>query len=75
MGQNAIFHDDNARPHLAKIADNFLHLNSVQRLDWPPMSLDLSCIENLWDILGRAVNKHINQHTRHADLQRLLLQE
>ena len=39
------------------------------------MSQDLSCIEYLWDILGRAVNKHINQHIRLADLQRLLLQE
>ena len=39
------------------------------------MSPDLSFIEHLWDILGRAVNKHINQHTQLADLQRLLLQE
>ena len=31
------------------------------------MSPDLSCIEHLWDILGRAVNKHINQHTRLAE--------
>ena len=39
------------------------------------MSLDLSCIGHLWDVLGRGVNKLINQHTRLADLQRLLLQE
>ena len=39
------------------------------------MSSDLSCIEHLWDILGQAVNKHINQHTRLADVQRLLLQD
>ena len=75
MGQNAIFQDDNARPHRARIVDNFLQPNGVQRLEWPPMYPDLSCIEHLWDILGRAVNKHINQHTRLADLQRLLLQE
>ena len=75
MGQNAIFQDDNARTHRARIVDNFLQLNGVQQLEWPPMSLDLSCIEHLWDILGRAVNKHINQHTLFANLQRLLLQE
>ena len=62
-------------PHRARIVDNFLQLNGVQQLEWPPMSPDLSCIEHLWDILGRAVNKHIYQHTRLADLQRLLLQE
>ena len=67
--------DDNARPHRARIVDDFLRQNDVERLEWPPMSPDLSCIEYLWDILGRAVNKRINQQTRLADLQRLLQQE
>ena len=75
MGQNAIFQDDNARTHRARIVDDFLRQNGVEGLGWPPMSPDLSCIEHLWDILGRAVNKRINQQTRLADLQRLLLQE
>ena len=75
MGQNVIFHVDNARPHRARIVDNFFQLNVVKRLEWPPMSPDLSCIEHLWDILGGAVNEHINQLIRLADLQRLLLQE
>ena len=75
MGQNAIFQDDKARPARAKIVDNFFQLNGFQRIEWPPMSPDLSCIEHLWDILGWAVNKHIKQHTRLADLQRLILQE
>ena len=74
MGQNAIFKDDNARPHRTWIVDNCLQLNGVQRLEWSPISPDLSCIEHLWDILGRTVKKHINQHTRLADLQKLLLQ-
>ena len=75
MGQNVIFQDENARPHRAWIMDNFLQLNGVQRLEWPPMSPDLSFIEHLWDIFGWAVNKQIDQHTRLADLQRLILQE
>ena len=41
MGQNAIFQDDNLRPYRARIVDNFLQLNGVQRLEWPPMSPDL----------------------------------
>ena len=42
MGQNAIFQDDNAR-----ILDDFLRQNGVERLEWPPMSPDLSCIEHV----------------------------
>ena len=75
MGQNAIFQDDSASPHRARIVDDFLRQNGVERLEWPPMSPDLSCIEHLWDILGRAVNNRINQQTRLVDLQKLLLQE
>ena len=30
------------------------------------MSPAISCIEHLWDILGRAVNKRINQRTQLA---------
>ena len=47
MGQNAIFHDDNARPYRARIKDDFLRQNGVERLEWPPTSPDLSCIEHV----------------------------
>ena len=68
IGKIAIFQDDNARFHRARVVDNFLQLTGVKRLEWPPMSPDL----HLWDILGRAVNKQIHQQTRLGDLQRLL---
>ena len=67
MGQNG--------PHCAGIVDDFLQQNGVEWFEWPPMSLNLSCIEHLLDILGRAINKRINQQTWLADLQRLLLHE
>ena len=46
-----------------------MHQNDVERLEWPPISPDLSCIEHLWDILGRAVKKRINQQIRLADAE------
>ena len=58
IGNNGIFQDDNARPHRAKIVDGFLQANNVRRLEWPAMSPDLSCIEHVWDVLGRAVQKN-----------------
>ena len=34
----------NARPHRARIVDDFLQANNVTRLDWPAMTPDLSCM-------------------------------
>ena len=61
MGNNGIFQDDNARPHQARIVDGFLQANNVRRLEWPAMSPDLSCIEHVWDVLGRAVQKRMTE--------------
>ena len=42
-----IFQDDNARPHRARIVDDFLRVNNVNRMDWPAMTPGLSCIEHV----------------------------
>ena len=58
-----IFQDDNARPHRAHIVNDFLRVNNVNRMDWPAMSPDLSCIEHVWDGLGRAVHARLQGNT------------
>ena len=75
MMSNSIFQDDNARPHRARIVDDFLRQNGVVIMGWPPMSPDLACIEHVCDIFGRDVIKRITQHTRLADLPGMLRQE
>ena len=75
MGNNGIFQDDKARPHRARIVDGFLQANNVRRLEWPAMSPDLSCIEHVWDVLGRAVQKRMTEHSTMADLRRFLGEE
>ncbi|GFS71226.1 transposable element Tc1 transposase [Trichonephila clavipes] len=48
---NAIFQQDNAHPHTARI---FQHaLRGVQMLQWPAYSPDISPIEHVWDVIGR----------------------
>ncbi|GFT57960.1 uncharacterized protein TNCV_2768671 [Trichonephila clavipes] len=47
----AIFQQDNARPHTARIAQDFLH--HFQTLPWPARSPDLSPVEHVWDQLKR----------------------
>ncbi|GFX24218.1 DDE_3 domain-containing protein [Trichonephila clavipes] len=47
----AIFQQDNARPHTARVAQGFLH--HFQTLPWPAHFPDLSPVENVWDQLKR----------------------
>ncbi|UYV65622.1 hypothetical protein LAZ67_3004893 [Cordylochernes scorpioides] len=51
---NALYQQDNARPHTARI--NQQALQDVQMLPWPPYSPDLSPIEHVWDIMGRRLH-------------------
>ncbi|GFV51763.1 transposable element Tcb2 transposase [Trichonephila clavipes] len=46
-----IFQQDNARPHTARVAQDFL--SHFQTLPWPACSLDLSPVEHVWDQLKR----------------------
>ena len=54
---------DNARPHLAAITRRFLATNNVNVLDWPANSPDLIPIEQVWDELGRHVQRNHAIHT------------
>ncbi|GFY01971.1 transposable element Tcb1 transposase [Trichonephila clavipes] len=47
----AIFKQDNARPHTARVAQDFLR--HFQTLPWPAHSPDLSPVEHVWDQLKR----------------------
>ncbi|GFW39209.1 transposable element Tc1 transposase [Trichonephila clavipes] len=47
----AIFQLDNARPHTARVAQDFLR--HFQTLSWPARSPDLSPVGNVWDQLKR----------------------
>ncbi|UYV77463.1 hypothetical protein LAZ67_15001095 [Cordylochernes scorpioides] len=51
---NALYQQDNARPHTARISQQALQ--DVQMLPWPPYSPDLLPIEHVWDIFGRRLH-------------------
>ncbi|GFU59598.1 transposable element Tcb1 transposase [Trichonephila clavipes] len=56
----AIFEQDNARPHTARVAQDFLR--NFQTLPWPPRSPDLSSIEPVWDQLKRQMPSCHSMH-------------
>ncbi|UYV65482.1 hypothetical protein LAZ67_3004473 [Cordylochernes scorpioides] len=51
---NALYQQDNARPHTARISQQALQ--DVQMPPLPPCSPDLSPIEHVWDIIGRRLH-------------------
>ena len=58
----AILIHDNARPHVARICQQFLNRNNVNVLPWPAVSPDMNPIEHIWDYLGRKIRARGNVH-------------
>ena len=75
IGPNFILQDDNARPHRARITDDFLEEEAITRMDWPAVSPDLNPIEHLWDELGRKVTARLTPQSTEQQLRELLLEE
>ncbi|UYV72569.1 hypothetical protein LAZ67_9003782 [Cordylochernes scorpioides] len=69
---NALYQQDNARPHTARISQQALQ--DVQMLPWPPYSPDLSPIEHVWDIIGRRLHA-LPQPRSEDELWQMVLKE
>ncbi|GFV23788.1 transposable element Tcb2 transposase [Trichonephila clavipes] len=48
----AIFQQDNAHPHVEKTVRDFCSVQHMQLFSWPAYSLDMSPVENVWDLVG-----------------------
>ena len=70
-----IFQHDNARPHTARLTQNFLANANVQVLPWPACSPDMNPIEHLWDHLDRQIRRRRVPPVNVQDLERRLLEE
>ena len=55
IGENFQFMQDNAKPHTARLVQEYLHEVGITTMNWPARSPDLNPIEDLWDTMGRQV--------------------
>ena len=59
--QGLIFQHDNARPHVARLVQDFPQASAVTVKPWPARSPDLSPMEHVWDHLDRQVRQWNHQ--------------
>lgn len=70
-----IFQHDNARPHTARLTQNFLNNANIQVLPWPACSPDMNPIEHLWDHLDRQIRSRPVPPVNLQHLEQCLLDE
>ncbi|GFT16572.1 transposable element Tcb1 transposase [Trichonephila clavipes] len=53
----AIFQQDNARPHVARIVQWFFVNHQIELLPWPARSSDLLLIKNMWSMVAQQLTQ------------------
>ena len=55
--ETPIFMQDNIPCHRAKTVLSFLEEEGIAVMKWPPYSLDMNPLENVWKIIGEKAQK------------------
>ena len=48
LGPNAVFQNDNARPHRARIINEYLRNEGIERMEWPANSPHRTLVGSAW---------------------------
>ncbi|KAL0158892.1 hypothetical protein M9458_046968, partial [Cirrhinus mrigala] len=64
VGPGFLLMQDNARPHVTGVCQQFLQDEGIDAMDWPARSPDLNPIEHIWDIMSRSIHqRHVAPQT------------
>ncbi|KAL0163405.1 hypothetical protein M9458_042801, partial [Cirrhinus mrigala] len=64
VGPGFLLMQDNARPHVAGVCQQFLQDEGIDAMDWLARSPDLNPIEHIWDIMSRSIHqRHVAPQT------------
>ena len=75
FGNDFILIDDNARPHRARIVQEVLNENNIERMEWPARSLDMNVIEHVWSRMKLRMNLREYEFNNLNDLANALRAE
>ncbi len=75
IGDDFVLMDDNARPHRARVVEDYLQTETIERMDWPSLSPDMNPIEHAWDKLQQAVSARPVPPTNRQELRTALIEE
>ncbi|CDR18049.1 unnamed protein product [Oncorhynchus mykiss] len=57
VGPGFLLMQDDARPHVAGVCQQFLQEEGIDAMDWPARSPDLNPIDHIWDIMSRSIHQ------------------
>uniref|UniRef100_A0A803J6K9 Tc1-like transposase DDE domain-containing protein n=1 Tax=Xenopus tropicalis TaxID=8364 RepID=A0A803J6K9_XENTR len=64
VGPGFLLMQDNARPHVAGVCQQFLQDEGIDAMDWPTRSPDLNPTDHIWDIMSRSIHqRHVAPQT------------
>jgi hypothetical protein len=75
VGPEFILMDDKARPHKARVVEQYLQQETIVCMDWPLRSPDLNPLEYVWNMLQVALSHPRAQPMTLAELGNALVQE